>query len=450
MSSLNLAAYRSGVAESSQAGPSRTRKDTSRSSCAMSTGRSGEDSRNSMGIVPGSNATELQGHTSDSSVEDPETHNSDSDSSIPDSDQTPESGSDDSSPSNDNAATRPFQKKKMRGGIMIASQNMRGGRSAASRNKWTQIDQLIRDRSIGILALQETHIDSGHLDDISRLFERQLHIVNSHDPDSPASKGVAFIINKKHIAWKDISSTEIIPGRAILINVPWKTEDNEGENILNVYAPNSPTENSNFWAEIKRIWCQKRLARPHIMLGDFNLVEDSADRKSPHPDNGPAVNNLQSLKNYFHLQDGWHRTHPDTLAYTYMQGITHSRINRIYTTEKMYKFSFSMKFLNPSAPYQGKGRWAIPPFMLQSSIFIDKVAEMGMALQEKLKTNQELDIQVKYRNFKISILKMAKTQAIKKACAIQTIIAKKSEKLNETTMNPLIPEEEKQLIMTFL
>ncbi|KIJ27275.1 hypothetical protein M422DRAFT_271591 [Sphaerobolus stellatus SS14] len=109
-----------------------------------------------------------------------------------------------------------------------------------------------------------------------------------------------------------------------------------------------------------------------------------------------------------------------------------------------------MKYLNPSAPFQGKGRWAIPPFMLQSTLFIDKVAEMGISLQERLKMNRELNIQVEYSTFKNNILQMAKSQATKKACALNTIIAQKSKKLNETTMNPLIPEEEKQLVMAFL
>ncbi|KIJ55887.1 hypothetical protein M422DRAFT_239041 [Sphaerobolus stellatus SS14] len=121
-----------------------------------------------------------------------------------------------------NAASNINTNKKLRGGITIASQNMRGGRSHASRLKWNQINQLMRERNISILVLQETHVDDSMIDDISKLFDRQLHILNSHDPTNLASKGVAFVINKRHVKWQELISTEIIPGRASLLSVPWR------------------------------------------------------------------------------------------------------------------------------------------------------------------------------------------------------------------------------------
>ena len=46
--------------------------------------------------------------------------------------------------------------KKLKGGITVASQNIRGERGQVSRLKWTQLNQLMRDRNLGILAIQET------------------------------------------------------------------------------------------------------------------------------------------------------------------------------------------------------------------------------------------------------------------------------------------------------
>ena len=105
--------------------------------------------------------------------------------------------------------------KKLKGGTTIASQNMRGGRSLPSKTKWNQMNQVMHDRGIGVLALQETHIES-----VSRCFNRQLHIVSSHDPIDSASKGVAFLLSKCHVAWKDTTTTEIIPGHTLLLSMP--------------------------------------------------------------------------------------------------------------------------------------------------------------------------------------------------------------------------------------
>jgi len=203
------------------------------------------------------------------------------------------------------------------------------------------------------------------------------------------------------------------------------------------------------------------------MLGDLNIVEDSADRKPPHPDNATAVENLRRLKNYFHLHDGWRKTFPDTLKYSYLQGTTHSRIDRIYATEKIYKFTcdweiqntpiknadhdlVSMKFINPTVPYQGKGRWSIPPFMLQSPAFIEQIANIGLKLQETLTNLPGHDIQTEHKKFKDEIIRYARLQATKKACAIGTIIKQKMERLESVTMDSGLEEDEKRLLMAIL
>ncbi|KIJ43326.1 hypothetical protein M422DRAFT_253526 [Sphaerobolus stellatus SS14] len=300
-------------------------------------------------------------------------------------------------PSNTNNNTH--QKKKLKGSITIASQNMRG-------------------------ALQETHIDDRILNSIEQLFDRHLHIINSNDPERPASKGVAFIINKRLLRWQEMETTEIIPGGALLLKVPWRGGENDNITILGIYAPNPPTENAAFWEDLKKHWQRKRLTHPDIMLGDFNVVEDSADRHPPHEDAAQSVENLQTLKSFFHVQDGWRRTYPDQLEYTYMQGTSHSRIDRIYTREKTYKYScnwqihltpmrnadhdiISMQLLNPTSPKQGRGRWAIPPFMLDNELFINKIANLGLEMQTRIEGIANPDIQREYKKLKDDILKLA-------------------------------------------
>jgi hypothetical protein len=61
------------------------------------------------------------------------------------------------------------------------------------------------------------------------------------------------------------------PGRALLLETNWHA--NQKLTILVVYAPNTPNENKDFWTELHNKWVTQNLPKPHIMLGDFNIVE---------------------------------------------------------------------------------------------------------------------------------------------------------------------------------
>jgi exonuclease III len=74
---------------------------------------------------------------------------------------------------------------------------MRGGGSQSTQNKWNHINQLMRDRKIGILALQETHLTQTDLESFKRKFGDKLIIINSSDRFSPNAMGVAIIINRR-------------------------------------------------------------------------------------------------------------------------------------------------------------------------------------------------------------------------------------------------------------
>ncbi|KIJ47341.1 hypothetical protein M422DRAFT_249194 [Sphaerobolus stellatus SS14] len=87
-------------------------------------------------------------------------------------------------------------KKCTRGGIKIASINMRGGGSTATEQKWQDINGLMREDRIAILTAQETHINNDRLSRLQSQFERQLLIKNSADPATLNGKGVAIILNK--------------------------------------------------------------------------------------------------------------------------------------------------------------------------------------------------------------------------------------------------------------
>ena len=48
--------------------------------------------------------------------------------------------------------------KAKRGALRLVTLNMKGGGSGATRNKWYEMNQIMWERNIDILAIQETHL----------------------------------------------------------------------------------------------------------------------------------------------------------------------------------------------------------------------------------------------------------------------------------------------------
>ncbi|KAF9536177.1 hypothetical protein CPC08DRAFT_771693 [Agrocybe pediades] len=159
-----------------------------------------------------------------------------------------------------------------------------------------------------------------------------------------------------------------------------------------------------------------------------------------------------------------------------------SRIDRIYTTQEVFKHSrqwviedtavstdhklVSMEFTNPGTPYIGKGRWVIPLFLLENRKAKQAVEELGKKLQDKLDdlTNpeirtEEFNVQLEFCKFKKETTKfmrnLAKTETPKLDKKIETLKEQRKQALNERLTqeeiqcNVLAIEERiKQLEMT--
>ena len=167
-----------------------------------------------------------------------------------------------------------------RANIKIASLNMRGRACPTTGSgpisKWTAVSKALRTCQIGILAVQETHLSPELALQVGELFSRRLAIYNSPDPDNPTgSAGVALVVNKEKVDTSGITMTTLVQGRAIFLSVPRKHDDDL--HLINIYAPNDLTSHADFWAEVTTQWSAKHLPSPHIMMGDFNLVEDPLD-----------------------------------------------------------------------------------------------------------------------------------------------------------------------------
>ncbi|KAH8827499.1 hypothetical protein DL96DRAFT_1417055, partial [Flagelloscypha sp. PMI_526] len=138
--------------------------------------------------------------------------------------------------------------------------------------KWNHVNQVLRDNRIGILAIQETHLDDARKASVEAMFRKQMEIISSPDPEKPRSQtGVAIVLNKRLIQPEGTQTKVLIPGRAILTTI--STHPDSSITILAIYAPNDTQENENFWTEIREWFTNNpRAPKPDIVLGDFNLV----------------------------------------------------------------------------------------------------------------------------------------------------------------------------------
>jgi exonuclease III len=233
-------------------------------------------------------------------------------------------------------APRTKKGKNTRATLKIATLNMRG----RDLDKWNHINQMVRDNKIGILAVQEAHLDEPRVTRLEGLFPKRIKIYYTTDPNTPNARGVAIVLNKELTNISGVTTQEIVPGRAILLQTNWHAESKL--TILAIYAPNIAAENRDFWKNLHDIWQTQNLPKPDILLGDFNLVEDDVDRLPSHSDNTEATEALDNFKASLQLLDGWRKTYPTTKSYSYMQKSSgsQSRIDRIYVTRPIFKYSY--------------------------------------------------------------------------------------------------------------
>ncbi len=203
-------------------------------------------------------------------------------------------------------------------------------------------------------------------------------------------------LNKIHKAPSNI--TEIYPGRAISYTINWP--ENTQTNLLTIYAPNTPLENTSFWNLISTNIKENLTTKPDMILGNFNMVEDTKDCLPPHPDPTSTVDTLQALKLETDITDRWRKANPHPECdFTFEQpaGSSRLKIDRIYANEGLTNRALNWKIENPdvptdhqlvsvkiynlNTPHIGCRRWVIPLFLLKDNNFFNKLEEAGLEIQ---------------------------------------------------------------------
>jgi exonuclease III len=364
-------------------------------------------------------------------------------------------------------------KKNTRASIKIATLNMRGHGemgdldNESPNNKWWYISKLVKEKRIGILAVQETHLNEELLNRLNETFSGNLAIHVSRNPGDVNARGVAIVLNKAITNTEGIKTYDIVPGRALLVEIPW--HGNETLRILNVYAPNVPGESRDFWKEIERVWERDKLNKPDIMLGDMNFVEDAIDRMPSHADSAETSNAFRSLKNKLNLQDMWRQINPNERRFTYYQKATQAqlRIDRIYLSEKTSKNSndwttetpgdietdhrmVAVKLTHPNMPYIGPGRWSIPLHFLKDKRMMKKVKTEVEKLAEDIegcmhRRNQIVNPQTLFKLFKDKTVKMFRDYSKIAIPKITQEILTQEVKMSEINNNLALSEDDRKM-----
>ncbi|KAI9065661.1 DNase I-like protein [Trametes sanguinea] len=312
--------------------------------------------------------------------------------------------------------------------------------------KWGLVNQLVRDRRIAVLAVQEAHLDQDRLHSVRSTFGGHLDVYASPDAENASgARGVAFVVNKRIV--KDTACTfeEIVPGMAALLTVKW--HETRDLRILTVYAPNVPRDSEAFWRELHA----RRLGRVDLVLGDWNIVEAQLDRLPTRAEDEGALEALRSFRSGLNVVDAWRRVHPERREYTYLQAATgvQSRLDCIYVRHAMLADVndwdtapsgiptdhqlVSVKVVDYLAPYVGKGRWAMPDHLLRDGkvheIMKEEAASMIDRVGQIVERTDARNVQLEYKIFKESLVRRIRDRAREKVPKMKQRLARLRESL---------------------
>ena len=357
----------------------------------------------------------------------------------------------------------------IRPSLKVASLNIKGRRSG-DIEKWMHIPQIVREKKIGVLAVQETHLTDELAERFNNLFGNNNLLESSPDPSTCNARGIAIVVNKHLINTDKIQTTTVVPGRALVTKIPW--HDNQYITILAIYAPNSPREIRDFWTTIQSKLDDDPDLEPDITMGDFNLVEDAIDRMPSRPDDPQTTEILREFKIKHSLIDGWRQANLEEKGYTWSRESdgTQSRIDRIYIREAYFNDCVAWKIepapiptdhdlisaqiSTPSTPEIGRGRWAIPPRLIKHREIKKEIQQMSRKLQNDIENLQtrtpQTNPQVILQEFKDKIRETLRKHEKKLQPMITNKIAKLTETLRNTLNNPSLSEDEIRITASHL
>ncbi|RPD55590.1 DNase I-like protein, partial [Lentinus tigrinus ALCF2SS1-7] len=322
--------------------------------------------------------------------------------------------------------------------IRVATLNMNGYGHDDPRNhdnKWSSVYRMMRTHNIGILLVQEAHLDAERVQHIEKFTSSKLKIFFSAHPERARQRdGVAIVINKRLLTpATGTMATTIVPGKAIHLSIPW--QQSKKLHLLCVYAPSeSDTARQSFFRTIKTYYeMNTHMPRPDLMAGDFNNVEDVLDRIPVRESIEDSVSELDTLKSLLRLKltDGWRATFPTTKGYTFQRRTALSRLDRIYVTENLFRTARGWRIIEPDfrsdhsmvqvdltcvhSPEMGRGRPVFPTHLLKDKKLAKQLKERGIRAETEIQQlltsgsrSEGVNAQVILRDLKADWMKLAR------------------------------------------
>ena len=211
--------------------------------------------------------------------------------------------------------------------------------SLTRENRIWSVQRFLREQSINILAVQETHLSDQNVITCKRITPDVQILANN---GAQGERGVAIFctpnIDIEEIKLADFFNTvpglaNIEPGRLLAARI---TLEDVELTILNVYAPNNARNRRDLFCTLAALI--RQLDGPYILVGDWNNVLDpELDRASSAiQQQNPSREALQDLLNASSSVDAFRATHPLHRFFTFKRGERiASRLDRIYISREL-------------------------------------------------------------------------------------------------------------------
>ena len=206
--------------------------------------------------------------------------------------------------------------------------------SLSVNNRIWGIQRFMREQTVDILAVQETHLSTAVTNSFTNS-ENKISLLAANGTTS--ERGVAIFFNSSIEA-------EAVPIMPLIDQIPELGEVESGRiqivkvnkgdiqaTLINVYAPNAVHSRRTLFNTLSHII--PLLDEHFILTEDWNYVENTALDRSSGVDyqNDTSVPALRELLTAANAVDMFRETHPNERTFTFKRGVeTASRIDRVY------------------------------------------------------------------------------------------------------------------------
>ena len=189
--------------------------------------------------------------------------------------------------------------------IHISSLNVRGLRNKEKREK---IFTWLKDQSLSIIFLQETHSSN----EIMNIWEKQWGSKAYFSGNSSQSKGVAILINN-NFNYNIIEYRDLMPGRLQTLEIEI---NDKNLTLINIYGPNK--DDTSVFENLEN-YVNNNNEKTFIMGGDFNtVIDEDIDKKNGNKNTHQKVREkITTMIQTNSFIDIWRHRHPDQKQYTW-------------------------------------------------------------------------------------------------------------------------------------